>query len=234
MEIEPPSEDSDSCLVADLGVRLLLASFIRPLPKLVEDEAEGGSREASAGEWVGGKGGVDWEREKFGETGVLGREDSEVRETKELFVGGLKFSFGGGIGGEFLEEPAANLKTLREAKREDDEADCFWADPELPGVAIAFGMRKGGKVGCTDEGQRLAGVVREGPCLPALYKMTEALFRVYIWFCLGTAINSFPRYQEKKKMGHDYCYTRDIRNIVTLAHLPNYYGTDIPRDQIII
>ena len=70
-------------------MRLFLANFIRPLPKLVEDEAEGGSWEASAGEWVGGNGGVDWERAKFGETGVLGREDSEVRETKELFVGGL-------------------------------------------------------------------------------------------------------------------------------------------------
>ena len=84
-----------------------------------------------------------------------------MRETKELFVGGLQFSFGGGIGGEFLEEPAANLKTLREAKREDDEADCFWTEAELVGVAIVFGMR----VGCTDKGQRLAGVVREGPCL---------------------------------------------------------------------
>ena len=45
--------------MVDLGVRLFLASFIRPLPKLVEDEAEGGSWETRAGELVGGKGGVD-------------------------------------------------------------------------------------------------------------------------------------------------------------------------------
>lgn len=57
-----------------------------------------------------------------------------MRDTKETFVGG--FSFGGGIGGEFFEETAANLKTLSEAKREDDEVDCFWPDPELLAVAI--------------------------------------------------------------------------------------------------
>lgn len=58
MEIEL---SSDSCLVTDLGVRLFLASFIRPFPKLVADEAEGGSWELRAGEWVG-HGGVDCER----------------------------------------------------------------------------------------------------------------------------------------------------------------------------
>ena len=52
--------------------------------------------------------------------------DSEgARETQELFVDAL-FSFGGGIGGECFElEPVANLNTLREAKREEDEVDCF-------------------------------------------------------------------------------------------------------------
>lgn len=66
-----------------------------------------------------------------------------MRETQELFVGAL-FSFGGGIGGECFEEPAANLNTLREAKREDDEADCFWADAELLVVAIEDG--RGGRM----------------------------------------------------------------------------------------
>ena len=58
MEIEL---SSDSCLVTDLGVRPFLASFNKPLPKLVEDEAEGGSWELRAGEWAG-HGGVDCER----------------------------------------------------------------------------------------------------------------------------------------------------------------------------
>lgn len=39
-EIELSCEGSDSCLVADLGVRVFFASLIRPFPKLVEDEAE--------------------------------------------------------------------------------------------------------------------------------------------------------------------------------------------------
>lgn len=55
-----------------------------------------------------------------------------MSDTQEVFVGA--FSFGGGIGGECFE--AANLNTLREAKREDDEVGCFWADPELLVVAI--------------------------------------------------------------------------------------------------
>ena len=63
--------------------------------------------------------------------GVLGVEGSvvrDVRDSKEELVG--TFSFGGGIGGEFLEETAANLKTLREEKREDEEeVDCFCPDP---------------------------------------------------------------------------------------------------------
>lgn len=41
---------SDDCLVIDLGVRLFLASLIRPLPKLVEEEAEVGPWELRAGE----------------------------------------------------------------------------------------------------------------------------------------------------------------------------------------
>jgi hypothetical protein len=52
---------SDSCLETDLGVRLFFASFNRPFPKLVEDEAEDGSWELREGEWVG-NGGVDCER----------------------------------------------------------------------------------------------------------------------------------------------------------------------------
>jgi len=118
-----------------------LANFIRPFPKLVEDEDEdgGGSWELREGEWVGGKGGVDWERAQSGMTRVVGVDDSEARETQEAFVDAL-FSFGGGIGGEeCFEEPAANLKTLREAKREDDEVDCFCPDPELLVVAIEDG-----------------------------------------------------------------------------------------------
>lgn len=62
IEIEPSCEGSDSCLVTALGVRLLFASFIRPFPKLVEDEAEAGSCKLGAGERVEGKGGVDCER----------------------------------------------------------------------------------------------------------------------------------------------------------------------------
>lgn len=65
-----------------------------------------------------------------------------VSDSKELFVGTL--SFGGGIGGGFLEETAANLKTLSEAKREDEEVDCFCPDPELPVVAIVVQLRVGG------------------------------------------------------------------------------------------
>lgn len=42
-----------------------------------------------------------------------------MSDTKERLVGG--FSFGGGIGGVSFEETVANLNTLREAKREDDE-----------------------------------------------------------------------------------------------------------------
>lgn len=63
-----------------------------------------------------------------------------VRDNKEAFVGA--FFFGGGTGGEFLEETAANLKTLSEAKREDEEADCFCPDPGLP-VAIVVQLRVG-------------------------------------------------------------------------------------------
>jgi len=48
--------------VTDLGVRLLFANFIRPFPKLVEEEAETGSCEPSAGEWAVENGGVDCER----------------------------------------------------------------------------------------------------------------------------------------------------------------------------
>lgn len=58
-ETEP---SADSCLATDLGVRLLFASFIRPFPKPVEDEAETGSWELRAGGWVEGYGGVDCER----------------------------------------------------------------------------------------------------------------------------------------------------------------------------
>jgi len=57
-------------------------------------------------------------------TGVIGVDGSGTRDREELLVGG-GLSFGGGTGGECLEEPAANLNTLREAKREDDEVDCF-------------------------------------------------------------------------------------------------------------
>ena len=79
-----------------------------------------------------------------------------MRDVQEALVG--IFSFGGGIGGECLEEPAANLNTLREAKREDDEADCFCPGPELLVVAIVVRlMREGTDV--PGDGQR-AGVGR--------------------------------------------------------------------------
>jgi len=86
-------------------------------------------------------------------TGVVGVDDCEARETQEAFVDAL-FSFGGGIGGECFEEAAANLKTLREAKREDDEVDCFCPDPELLVVAIE-GME--GEAGCADRGSAAGG-----------------------------------------------------------------------------
>ena len=74
---------------------------------------------------------------KPGETGVTGVDGSGTRDRQEVLASGR--SFGGGIGGVCLEEPAANLNTLREAKREeDDEADCFWPDPELVVVAIVW------------------------------------------------------------------------------------------------
>lgn len=63
-----------------------------------------------------------------------------VRDTKELLVGA--FSFGGGIGGGFLEETAANLKTLSEAKREDEEEGCFCPAPTP--VVVAIGVQLGG------------------------------------------------------------------------------------------
>lgn len=63
-----------------------------------------------------------------------------VRDTIEVFVD--TFSFGGGIGGEFFEETAANLNTLSEAKREDDEVDCFCPDPKLL-VDIVVQLRVG-------------------------------------------------------------------------------------------
>lgn len=62
----------------------------------------------------------------------------EVRDSKEELVGA--FSFGGGIGGEFLEETAANLKTLREEKREDEEVDCFCPDPRLLAIVVQLGV----------------------------------------------------------------------------------------------
>ena len=62
-----------------------------------------------------------------------------MRDTREILVGG--FSFGGGTGGEFLEETVANLNTFSEAKREDDEADCFCPEPELLVVAIVVQQR---------------------------------------------------------------------------------------------
>lgn len=65
-----------------------------------------------------------------------------MSDSKEELVGG--FSFGGGIGGEFLEETPANLKTLSDAKREDDEVDCFCPDPKLFVVAIVVRVRVGG------------------------------------------------------------------------------------------
>jgi len=88
--------------------------------------------------------------------------ESEVRDTQEVFVGA--FSFGGGTGGECFE--AANLNTLREAKREED-VDCFCPDPELLVAAIrrAVGGLEGGEmVGCPDRSQRRTGVVRDEPC----------------------------------------------------------------------
>lgn len=62
MEIESSPEMSDICLTANFGVRLFFANFIRPFPKLVEDEAEGGSSELRAGECEVRNGGVDCER----------------------------------------------------------------------------------------------------------------------------------------------------------------------------
>lgn len=124
----------------DLGVRVLLASLIRLLPKLVEEEAKVESCELSAGEFAGGHGDVDWERAYSAETAV---DEREVSDTKELFVGG--FSFGGGTGGECFEELAANLNTLSDAKREDDEVECFCADPEPLVVAIVFRLRRRGE-----------------------------------------------------------------------------------------
>ena len=81
-------------------------------------------------------------------TGVIGVVGSGARDREELLVGG-GLSFGGGIGGECLEEPAANLNTLSEAKREDDELACFWPDPGLlVVVAIVGRVRRGG--GCPE------------------------------------------------------------------------------------
>ena len=74
-------------------------------------------------------------------TGVIGVDGSGRRDREELLVGG-GLSFGGGTGGECLEEPAANLNTLREAKREDDEVDCFWPEPGLLVVAIVGRVRR--------------------------------------------------------------------------------------------
>ena len=75
-------------------------------------------------------------------TGVIGVDGSGTRDREELLVGG-GLSFGGGTGGVCLEEPAANLNTLREAKREDDEVDCFGPDPGLVVVAIVVRLRRG-------------------------------------------------------------------------------------------
>ena len=71
-----------------------------------------------------------------------------------------------------MEELAANLKTLSEAKREDDEADCFWPDAELPGDAIAFGMRVEGK---SDAPTKVSGwrVLCGKVLVSPLYAMTE-------------------------------------------------------------
>ena len=85
-------------------------------------------------------------------TGVIGVDGSGRRDREELLVGG-GLSFGGGIGGECLEEPAANLNTLSEAKREDDEVDCcFWPDPPLFVVAI---VGRGGCPGSSVGGCRI-------------------------------------------------------------------------------
>ena len=81
-----------------------------------------------------------------------------MRDTKELFVGGL-VSFGGGAGGESLEEPVANLKTLSEAKREDEEGDCL--RPELAELVVVVAIVSGSRMKPTEESSRIGVERRE-------------------------------------------------------------------------
>ena len=108
-----------------------------------------------------------------------------MRDIQELFVGA--FSFGGGTGGKCFDEPAANLKTLREAKRDDDEEDCFWPDPGLLVVAIVVLLRVG-RVGYPDRGWFSGGRVLYGRDLVP-FDRNSLRFRirqVSIWLCLAT------------------------------------------------
>ena len=181
-----------------------MANFIRPFPKLVEEEEEdgGGSWELREGECVGGKGGVDWERAQSGMAKVVGEDDSEARETQEAFVDAL-FSFGGGIGGECFGEPAANLKTLREAKREDDEVDCFCPDPELLVVAIEDGRgRPDVPTEVSGGGRVLHGKVlvpSDGLWLRIRANTHKSRFG-FVW-TLWRDIKSFPRQQKETERG---------------------------------
>lgn len=90
---------------------------------------------------------------------MIGLDEFGVREVQEPFAGA--FSFGGGVGGGCFEEPAANLNTLREAKREEDEVGCFWLDPEPLVVAIVVQLREGGGGRESDEVSGRKGVARE-------------------------------------------------------------------------
>ena len=208
-----------------------MANFIRPFPKLVEDEEEdgGGSWELRVGECVGGKGGVDWERAQSGMAKVVGEDDSEARETQEAFVDAL-FSFGGGIGGECFEEPAANLKTLREAKREDDEVDCFCPDPELLVVAIEDGRgRPDVPTEVSGGGRVLHGKVlvpSDGLWLRIRANTHKSRFG-FVW-TLWRDIKSFPRQQTETERGLHVgghlelfsrrCFGQDVYTLVTSFH----------------
>ena len=151
---------------------------------------------------MGGKGGVDWERAQSGMAKVVGEDDSEARETQEAFVDAL-FSFGGGIGGECFGEPAANLKTLREAKREDDEVDCFCPDPELLVVAIEDGRgRPDVPTEVSGGGRVLHGKVlvpSDGLWLRIRANTHKSRFG-FVW-TLWRDIKSFPRQQTETERG---------------------------------
>ena len=113
-------------------------------------------------------------------TGVIGVVGSGTRDREELLVGG-GLSFGGGIGGVCLEEPAANLNTLSEAKRDDDEVACFWPEPGLV-VDVAIVVRLSRAGGCPE---RSVG----GCCIQLVPRAEPRWFRirvqVSIWFCLA-------------------------------------------------